>query len=75
MDDLPPDDKPEAKGPKLAHVRTPEPLPPSEREVLEGKIIELKETIAQKDLEIADLKKKPVAKPPPEKKKTRWEPI
>jgi hypothetical protein len=46
MADEPDDGKPEPKGDDLGKVRTPEPLPPSEREAYEGKIKELEEKLS-----------------------------
>lgn len=72
-----PDDLPEEKPEKLVHVRVPEPLPPSEREAYEGKIIDLETKNAELQRKL-DEKEKP-SSPPREKKKpgflTRFSPL
>lgn len=55
---------------ELAASRPPKPLPASERETFEAKIVELKEEIETLNAEIAELKKEPVKK---EKKKGFWD--
>jgi hypothetical protein len=63
-----PDEKPKNDPPPddLVKQRLPDPLPPSEREVYEGKIKELKE---QLEVALAELDVFKNPKPPPKEKK------
>ena len=58
MSEEAPEVKPDATPSELAKTRLPETLPPSEREVYEGKISELEEELAKARDTIAELRDK-----------------